>query len=131
MRRIAFALVLALACLAPVESICQAADPRTQPETAVKEAIRLLEARKYVEFLRTFVRPSELEEILAKASIDEVAREVGEKRVPDLLSALRAASAMKPVINEAGTRAEYRFEKPFGRERRISMEKIGEFWYLR
>ncbi len=131
MLRIASALVLVLACLAPVESIGQTVDPRTQPETAVKEAIRLLEARKTVEFLRTFVRPSELEELLKKAPIDEVAKEIEERRVPDLLAALRAASTMKPVINEAGTRAEYRFEKPFGRERRIAMEKIGEFWYLR
>jgi hypothetical protein len=117
--------------LAAIHAFQQAADPRTQPETAVKEAIRLLDAKKFVDFLETFARPGEVEELTAKAPIEEVAKEFGERRAPDLLSALRAASTMKPTLNQDATRADYRFEKPFGRERRISMVKIGEFWYLR
>ena len=97
----------------------------------MKEAVRLLEAGKHADFLKTFARPSEVEEMAAKKSMDELAAEFGEKRAPDLLAALRAASTMKPTISAEGTRADYSFEKPFGRERRISMVKIGEFWSFR
>ncbi len=125
------AAMIAIVVLAPFVQVAQTSNPRTQPETAVKEGIRLLEAGKHAEFLKTFARPSEVEELVAKRSIEELAAEFGEKRAPDLLAALRAASTMKPTMSAEGTRAEYSFEKPFGRERRISMVKIGEFWYLR
>lgn len=131
MLRNVFVFALVVFSLASVGARGQTPDPRTQPETAVKEGIRLLEAKKYAEFLQTFARPSEVEELIAKGPIEDVAKEFGDRRAPDLLAALRAASAMKPTLNEDGTRAEYRFEKPFGRERRISMVKIGEFWYMR
>ena len=109
----------------------QTPDPRTQPESAVKEAIRLLEASKYADFLKTFARPSEVEELVAKRPMDEVAAEFGEKRAPDLLAALRAASTMKPTLSTEGTRADYTFDEAVRPERRISMVKIGEFWYFR
>jgi hypothetical protein len=125
------AVAIAIVVLAPLVQTVQTSNPRTQPESAVKEGIRLLEASKYAEFLKTFARPSEVEEMVAKRPMDELAAEFGEKRAPDLLAALRAAATMKPTISAEGTRAEYSFEKPFGRERRISMVKIGEFWYFR
>ena len=125
------AVAIAVVVLAPLVQAVQAPNPRTQPETAVKEGIRLLEAGKHAEFLKTFARPSEVEEQLAKTSMDKAAAEFGEKRAPDILAALRAASTMKPTLSAEGTRAEYTFEKPFGRERKISMVKIGEFWYFR
>ena len=125
------AVAIAVLVLAPALQSVQATDPRTQPETAVKEAVRLLDAGKYAEFLKTFARPSEVEELTAKRTMEEVAAEFGQKRAPDLLAALRAAGTMKPALSAEGTRAEYAFEKPFGRERRVSMVKIGEFWYFR
>ena len=109
----------------------QSSSPRTQPDSAIKEGIRLLEAKKYAEFLETFVRPSELAELLDKRSLAETADEFGKRRAADLLAVLRAASALKPALNEGGTRAEYVFEKPIGRERRLQLQKIGEFWYFR
>ena len=131
MKLLATAVAIAVVALAPLVQAVQTPNPRTQPELAVKQGIRLLEAGKHAEFLKTFARPSELEELTAKRSIDDVAAEFGEKRAPDFLAALRAAATMKPTVSAEGTRAEYNFEKPFGRERRISMAKIGEFWYFR
>ncbi len=109
----------------------QTTNPRTQPESAIKEGIRLLEAKKFAEFAKTFVRPSELEELLAKQPLEELVVEFEKRRAADLLAVLRAASAMKPTLNEERTRAVYTFEKPVGGERRLQLEKIGEFWYLR
>ena len=131
MKLLSTAITLAMVMFAPMVQAVQTPHPRTQPESAVKEGIRLLEASKYAEFLKTFARPSELEELTAKRSIDDVAAEFGEKRAADLLAALRAADKMKPTLSAEGTRAEYTFEKPFGRERRISMAKIGDVWYFR
>jgi hypothetical protein len=125
-------LLIALLCVGPpVNAFTQTPDPRTQPATTVKEAIRVLEAKKYAEFLKSFPRPGDMDELLASRSMDDLAAEFGERRAPDLLAALRAAAAMTPVLTHEGTRAEYKFEKPFGRERRISLTKIGEHWYFR
>jgi hypothetical protein len=134
MRSLRFVTAIAMSCLClttSLHAVLQNADPRKSPETAVKEGIRLLEAKKYADFLRTFAQPSELEELLASRSLEELGADYGERRAPDMLAALRAAAAMKPTLTQDGSRAEYRFEKPFGRERRISMQKIGEFWYFR
>ena len=111
MKLLSTAITLAMVMFAPMVQAVQTPHPRTQPESAVKEGIRLLEASKYAEFLKTFARPSELEELTAKRSIDDVAAEFGDKRAPDLLAALRAASTMKPTISAEATRAEYSFRE--------------------
>ena len=109
----------------------RSADPRTQPATAIAEAIRLLEAKEYARFLETFSRPGDLTEMLATRKMDDLVAEFASERSPDILAALKAASGMQPTVSQDGLRVDYRFEKPFGREKRISMVKIGEFWYFR
>ena len=123
-------LVLVL-CAAYAATGYAQSDPRTQPDSAIKEAIRLLEAKKYAEFIRTFARPSELEELLARQSLEAVSADFEKRKAADVLAMLRAAATMKPALNEDRTRAEYAFEKPVGGERRLQLEKIGQFWYLR
>jgi hypothetical protein len=109
------------------------ADPRREPGTAIKEAIRLLEARDYAVVVKTFIRPSELEEMLTKhGTIEEVAKEfVKDDRPAKMLDVLKAASTMTPTMNADGTRANYTFEKPVGGAKRLSMAKIGDYWFLR
>lgn len=109
----------------------QQADPRREPATAIVEAIRLLERKDYVTYFKTFVRPSEAEELLAKKNIEVLVAEFAEKRAADILTALREAARMTLTLNAEGTRATYRLEKPIGRESRVSLEKIGDFWFFR
>lgn len=106
-------------------------DPRTEPETALALATKLMESKDYAGFLKTFARPSELAELLAKRSLAEVAAEFGRERATDLLAALKAALMTEPTYNTDRTRVDYRFQKPFGRERAVTLVKIDAYWYLR
>jgi hypothetical protein len=114
-------------------SATQPADPRREPASAIKEAIRLLEARDYAAFVKTCMRPSELEEMLVKhKTVEEVAKEFAQSdRAARMLDVLKAASTMTPVMNADGTRANYTFEKPVGGAKRLSLAKVDGLWYLR
>lgn len=66
-------------------------DPRREPATAIGEAVRLLERNDHVAFLKAFMRPDELKEMLAKyGTIEDVAA-----------------------------------------ESRLSLTKIGDYWFIR
>jgi hypothetical protein len=123
--------LVALLCASVVPAFGQKIDPRREPATAVAEAIRVLERKDYATFLQTFARPEELKELLASKKIEEVAAEFGKEKAADILIALKAAAKMTPTLSREGTRADYRFEKPIGGESRITLEKIGEYWYFR
>jgi hypothetical protein len=108
-------------------------DSRRELTAVIKEAIVLLERKDYVAFMKTFVRPEELKEMLEKhESIEVVAREFGRSEQPStLLKALEASSKIEPTFSREGTRADYVFEAPIGGERRLSFQKIGDRWFLR
>ena len=54
-------LIVAILAASVQTTFGQQADPRSEPATALKEAVRLLESKKHEEFLQKFVSPSELE----------------------------------------------------------------------
>jgi hypothetical protein len=123
----AVAIVLGAAQPAP----SQQPDPRREPATAIAEMVRLLERKDHVTLLKTFARPDDLKEMLATKTIEVVAAEFAQKRAAGALEALKAASTMKPELSADGTRATYRFDKPIGGDSRVTLMKIGEYWYLR
>jgi hypothetical protein len=126
--------VLAIACSTAFQSSsAPSSDRRREPGTAIEEAIRLLEGREYVEFVKAFIRPSELAEMMTKyGTIEEVAKEFAKNDRPaKMLDVLKAASAMTPTLTAEGTRADYRFEKPVGGANRLSMAKIDGYWFIR
>jgi hypothetical protein len=114
-------------------AFAQQTDARRQVATAIQESIRLLEAKQHLEFVKTFLRPSELEELVAKfGSVEKVAAELGkDDRIGTMLKRLHAASKLEPTFNADGTIARYTFDAPIGREKGLSLQKIGDRWYLR
>ena len=121
--------VLVFLIVAPIAA--QNPDPRRDPTLAVAEMIRLLEKKDHATLLKTFATPEELERLTRDKTFDARVVEFANTRAAGYLLALQAASKMKPTFNDDRTRAYYRFEKPIGGEPRISLQKIGEFWYLR
>jgi hypothetical protein len=128
--RIALAIV---ALPAAVNLAAAQTQPRTQVMAALEEAVRLLEAKQHIEFVKTFVRPSELEELVAKfGTVDAAAAEFGKGDRPAvLLDRLRAAVKLEPNFRRDDTIAVFSFDRPIGRERSLTMQRIGERWYLR
>jgi hypothetical protein len=122
---------IAMVVVAVVVAGAQAKDPRRDPATAVQEAIRLIETKNYVALLKTFAMPEELERLTRTTTLEAAAADFGRDRASRILEALKAAAKLKPTLNEDGTRADFLFETPVGGERRIRLQKVGEFWYLR
>lgn len=104
-----------------------------QTTAVVQDAIRLLESKLYLDFIKKYMRPSELEELVAKfGSPENVAAEFDkQQRAPGMLTALRAALKLEPAFDAEGTRARYTFETPIGGERALTLQKIGDRWYIR
>jgi hypothetical protein len=110
----------------------QQADAKRQVAAAIQEAIRLLEAKQHLEFVKTFIRPSELEELVTKfGTVEKVAAELGKDDDGTMLKRLHAASKLEPTFNADGTIARYTFDAPIGGEKGLSLQKIGDRWYLR
>lgn len=129
MRALVFVVAVAVASVQPAFS--QQPDPRRDSGTAIAEMIRLLERKDFVTLLNTFAVPEKLKEMVANKTIDAVAAEFGERKADDVLEMLKAASKIKPTFNPDGTRADYRFDKPIGGDGRVTMVKIGEYWFIR
>ena len=109
----------------------QQADPRSEPATALKEAVRLLESKKHEEFLQKFVSPSQLESGITKlGSLKNMVVEFDRAgRFELALKALQAAMKVQPTFYDEGTRANYRFDAPIGGEVRLQLTKINGLWY--
>ncbi len=109
----------------------QETDAKRQVDAAIKDATRLLEAKQHVEFIKTYMRPNEIERLLPKfGSIETLATEFGKEAAGTMLKALQAAAKLVPVFNETMTSARYTFETPIGRERGLLLQKIGDRWYV-
>jgi len=111
----------------------QQTDPRSQVTAAVRDAIRLLEANQHLDFIKKYMRPSELERQVAKfGSLENVAAEfVKQQRAPLMLKALQAALELEPAFDSDGTRARYTLPAPIGGESALTLQKIGDRWYIR
>ena len=111
----------------------QQTDPRSQVTAVVRDAIWLLETNQHSDFIKKYMRPSELERQVAKfGSLENVAAEfVKQQRAPQMLKALQAALKLEPTVDSDGTRARYSFPAPLGGESALTLQKIGDRWYIR
>jgi hypothetical protein len=107
-------------------------DPREKPETAIAECVRLLEAKEYKSFLQEFTPPATLALLLSmpNTTIEDLAKEVGEKTSADVLQALMAVKDVKPEMSSDGQKATFKLKEPVGGRDSLSLVKIGKFWYM-
>jgi ERCC4-type nuclease len=107
-------------------------DPREELETAIPEAIRLLESKDYANFLKKFLSPAEFKEITEKAQFNELefAKQFGEKRAPGLLMVLKSIKGQTPTFDQSKKIATYEFKTENGGVKKISIAKIDKYWYI-
>jgi len=125
---VAFVTVVAVAACVAAED--KKADPRENVETAVPEAIRLLEAKEYKDFLKAFVPRANFEKITQRKTIDEFAEDFGKSKSGDLLKVLQAIKDRTPTYNDTRTKATYQFELEGIAKKSISFGKTGNYWYI-
>jgi hypothetical protein len=131
--RAVIALAIAAVVVCPGASRAAQTDASQQVRATLQRGVRLLEAKDYAAFVKELLRPSELDRLMAKfKTIESVAAEIARRdETAPLLERLRAAVTLEPTYRRDGTIASFTFDPPIGRERGLSLEKIGERWYLR
>jgi hypothetical protein len=105
-------------------------DPREKVDTAIAEAIRLLEAKDYAGLLKNFVPPDDLKMMTATVTIDEAGKRFGEGKAPRLLKALKEAKTVKPTMDGSGNKATFTFKESIDGKKDIVFAKIGKYWYI-
>lgn len=125
--------MLVIACLFGVAIAEEAkkADPRSTPETALTEAVRLLEAKDYVNMIKNFFPPEDLKQVLAQGStMEQFALDFGKNGAPRMLNVLKGIKDVKPeVISDA----KVLFKVPDGVDkeiRAVQFIKIEGLWYI-
>lgn len=125
--------VLSLSALAPdakVPEIESRPELRERLETAVPEAIRLLEAKQYVTFLRLFAHPDELKQFTDGQPLDQFAANFGEKKSAVVLKVLKAIKDLKPTLEADGSKAVYTLNEAVDRNTSMIWVKVDKYWYM-
>ncbi len=126
--------VAALACVVAFAALVRGqtkADPREKLDTAIPEAIRLLEAKKYETFLQKYVVPDQLKEIIKAVSLEEFAQSFGRNKAPALLRVLKAVKGKKPSLDKEGKKATFKHGVKGVPYDSITFVKVDKFWYMR
>ena len=128
-----FVVPVVLLCLNVFAATPQrAAKPRARqtPETAVAEAVRLLEAKQYETFLTEFLPPEQLK---SRAGTPEALKALAQdfsSRVDRILPLLKSASTQKPTYDEAKTTATFQGIGASEGLPPLRLIKIGEYWFI-
>ena len=106
-------------------------DPRENLDTAIPEAIRLLEKKDYEGLLKAFVAPVDFERITAKKPLPEFAKAFGEEKADKLLAVLNAVKGTAPTLSEDKALATFEFKEKINGKSDIKFQKIDKYWYIK
>ena len=104
--------------------------PYRNPQTAVMEGARLLEAGNCDAFLKAFVPPARLTEITKKRSFDEYVIRFRDRKAEPLHRILEAAKDVEPTIDTDGNTAVFKLREEVNGKNEIAFKKIGLRWYI-
>ena len=105
-----------------------AGDPREKLETALPEAIRLLEAKDYATLLKEFVAPDDFKHITENQSLEQFAKEFGEDKAAGVLKDLKSIKDKTPELSAEGNKAT--FAREDANAKPIVWVKIDKYWYI-
>jgi hypothetical protein len=106
-------------------------DPRENLDTAIPEALRLIEKKDYEGLLKAFVAPKELEMIVGTKPLAGFAQKFGEHKAAGLETALKEAKSITPTFNEAKDEATFQFKEPLNGQPGIKFQKVDKYWYIK
>lgn len=122
-----------LACLAGFATLAPApakTDPRKKLETAIPEAIRLLEAKEYETFLKKFVAPDDFKKITKETTLEEIAKQFEKDKAAALLQVLKSVKDKKPTFDSEGKKATFKHEVKDAPKDSITFVKVDNLWYI-
>ena len=120
-------LTLALSMTAGITAPPQSAAGRESVEKTIAEAIRVLEAKDYRQFLSEFVLPKNLEAVAGTPeAFEQLVKELP-VRSGKFLFALKDAQGRAPIYDAAKTTATF---PPAGGEPGLKLTKLDRRWYI-
>lgn len=125
----ALCFVFSFASLAGAEEVVKP-ERLEKLSTAIPEGIRLLEAKEYVVFLKSFVAPSDLKMITERSSLEEFAKKFGETKGPRMLEVLKEIKEAKPSLDATETKATFALKEEIGPKKSITFAKQEKRWYI-
>jgi hypothetical protein len=128
--RVIFAALAAVVGFAALVTAQAKADPREKLETAIPKAIRLLEAKEYETFLKTFIAPDDFKKVTKDVSLEEFAMRFGKDHAATLLQVLKAVKGTKPTLDPDGTKATFKHDIKGAPKDSITFVKVDNFWYI-
>ena len=133
--RIVLALLVAMAIPAQLLADDAKAKPMEKLETAIPEGIRLLEAKDYQAFLKSFVPPDLLKKITEEVcSLDKFAEKFGSDKADGLMKVLKSIKDAKPKLENDGKEETYEIDEKLQEhasgKKDITFVKIGDSWYI-
>lgn len=126
-------LVLSMVLLAWCGRAFTVDNPRQQLDSAIAEAIRILETGDHIQFVKTFLYPADLQSMLQDGSMDELVADFSDQFAERLLETLKTVRTQHPVISgtENEAIATFMLEPPVGGNAIIEFAKVGGYWYIK
>ena len=106
-------------------------DPRENLNTAIPEAIRLLEAKEYKAFLKSFMTPDDFKKLTATESLEKYAKAWGERKGLILLKFCKVIKDAKPTLDDTGTKATFTIKEAIAGKKSITFVKVEKHWCIR
>jgi hypothetical protein len=128
--RMAMTIVACSLAAAGLKAADEKPNPQASLETAIPEAIRLLKAKEYAEFLRNFLSPDDVKKLSAGGSLDAMAGKFGEQKAPRLLKVLGSLKGADLSVDEDEQIATFKLSEPVEGKNSIRFKKIEGRWYL-
>ncbi|GIW92819.1 MAG: hypothetical protein KatS3mg110_0860 [Pirellulaceae bacterium] len=109
------------------------AHPQAQLDTAISEAIRLLEKKDHVTLLKNFVAPDDLQKIVQNVPIEELAERFGKNHAEHLLKVLKSIQGKKPELDQEKKTATFRIDESLRLPMRDTLVfvQVNGLWYIR
>lgn len=124
--------VLCVALLPALAVDAQEAHPCAKLETAIPHGIKLLEEKKFKEFIETFAHPDELKKILENTDLETIAKGLAESdKGAILIKIFKDLQGKEPMLAENGSKATYKVTTEGSPKDAIEFVKVEGRWYIR
>ena len=101
-------------------------------KSSIGQAITMLQAKNYVQFLQRFVRPADMEALLKDCTtLEQCAEAFAEEKAGLLLQVLRKIKNRKPKMDRAENTATFTIPSPGTGKSKIIWEQVQGVWYIR
>jgi hypothetical protein len=124
--------LLLILAVSPLLARPEAAKPQESLDTAIPDAIKLLEGRRYIDLVKTY-GPPKAAKFVSSLNLDgqaEFIAQFGKGKAPELLKALREIKGTKPTLSDDGMKATFKFKTKIGGKESLTWNKDGKNWRM-